>query len=167
MDKIIAFLIVVFNYILQTTVFKEFMIFGVNPNTALIIVVCFALIKDLKYTLVVAAATGLLQDVFYSNVIGLNIYTYMVIALIAYNFKHTLPLNKNFIAVIYVAISTFLYYLIQYVILYFHGVIGINIFKFIQETVVVETMINIIFAYVIYNIIALLYKKAPLSFTNK
>lgn len=167
MDKGIAFLIVVVNYILQTTVFKELMIFGVSPNTALIIVVCFALIKDLKYTIGVAFFAGLLQDMFYSNVLGINIYAYILIGLVAHQLKHTLPFNKNVTAVIYVLLSTVAYHVIHYVILYFHGVMGVSLLRFIRETVVIEGLINVIFTYVIYNIIALLYKKAPLSFTSK
>ena len=62
MRIIITTLIVVLNFILQTTLFPYLAIQGVFPNTALIIVTSYSLLRGSKEGALVGAGTGFLMD---------------------------------------------------------------------------------------------------------
>ena len=66
----ITALLVFLNFILQTTLFRFFAIRGVFPNTALIIVTSYALLRGSKEGALVGVFSGLLMDVFFSTTIG-------------------------------------------------------------------------------------------------
>ena len=70
MRIIITTLIVVLNFILQTTLFPYLAIQGVFPNTALIIVTSYSLLRGSKEGALVGAGTGFLMDVFFHTYIG-------------------------------------------------------------------------------------------------
>ena len=63
MRIIITTLIVVLNFILQTTLFPYLAIQGVFPNTTLIIVTSYSLLRGSKEGALVGAGTGFLMDV--------------------------------------------------------------------------------------------------------
>ncbi len=69
-------LIIIGNFILQSTVFSQISIFGVVPNTGLIIIVTIALLKGRRIGGVVGLLVGLLQDIIFSPVIGVNGFIY-------------------------------------------------------------------------------------------
>ena len=63
-------LIVFINFILQSTLFPHFAIQGVFPNTALIIVTSYALLRGSKEGALVGIGAGFLMDVFFNTYIG-------------------------------------------------------------------------------------------------
>ena len=82
MRIIITTLIVVLNFILQTTLFPYLAIQGVFPNTALIIVTSYSLLRGSKEGALVGAGTGFLMDVFFHTYIGFYTALYLLIGLI-------------------------------------------------------------------------------------
>ena len=58
---------VLLNFILQTTLFQYLTIQGIFPNTALVIVVSYALLRGSKEGCIVAVCTGLLFDIFFAT----------------------------------------------------------------------------------------------------
>ena len=68
----ILFIVIIVNFIIQFTLLQHFKIWGVIPNTALIIVVCFAILQGRKDGAIIGFFLGILQDVFVGNVIGAN-----------------------------------------------------------------------------------------------
>ena len=77
----ITALIIFVNFILQTTLFPLLAIRGIFPNTALIIVTSYALLRGSKEGAIVGGFTGLLMDIFFSKMIGLYTLLYLVIGL--------------------------------------------------------------------------------------
>ena len=67
MRVFITAVIILVNFILQTTLFPLLSIGGVFPNTALIIVTSYALLRGSKEGAVVGAATGLFKP--YTNIL--------------------------------------------------------------------------------------------------
>jgi rod shape-determining protein MreD len=59
------------NFILQTTWLKYISILGVVPMTAILIVVCYAILRGDVEGAVVGFSAGLLQDIFFMDYIGL------------------------------------------------------------------------------------------------
>lgn len=68
---IISFIILL-NFILQSTIFGQAQIFGVLPNTALIIVVLYAMLRDDVEGAIAGFGAGFLYDVFFGQILGVS-----------------------------------------------------------------------------------------------
>lgn len=67
---VITGIILFINLILQSTLFHLFKIRGIMPNTAIIIIVSYSLLRGSVAGAVVGFFAGLLQDMFFGNTIG-------------------------------------------------------------------------------------------------
>ena len=67
---VMAFILIV-NFILQSTLFNAIQIIGIAPNTAILIIVTYALLRGDMEGALVGFFTGLLQDILFGRVIGL------------------------------------------------------------------------------------------------
>jgi rod shape-determining protein MreD len=165
MDYLIGLLIAVINFGIQTTFMRDFTVLGVSPNTALVFVVCFALIKNKNFSYTMAIFIGLLQDLLYGRGIGINILIYVAIVYIVMKYKENLPVDLSIIAVIYVAISTFFYHISYAFAMFFQGV-KFNLILFLSEVGVIECALNVIWTLLLYRIIAKIYRENSLKFSR-
>lgn len=165
MDYLIGLLIALINFGIQTTFMRDFTVLGVSPNTALVFVVCFALIKNKKFSYTMAILMGLLQDVLYGRGIGISILIYIAIVYIINNYRENLPVDLSIIAVIYVAISTFFYHICYSLVMFFQGV-KFNLILILSEIGVVECMLNVIWTLILYRLVAKIYKESSLKFSR-
>jgi len=67
---IITAALLLINFILQTTLLPLVAIRNIVPHTALIIVISYALLRSSKEGAIVGLFSGLLQDVFFSTIMG-------------------------------------------------------------------------------------------------
>lgn len=72
MRIIIVSIILIVNLILQSTYFEYIQIFGIKPNTAIIIIVSFAMMRGSFEGAIIGFCSGLLQDILFSSSIGTN-----------------------------------------------------------------------------------------------
>lgn len=70
MRIIVTTVVVLINFILETTLFHHLAIQSIFPNTALIIVVSYALLRGSKEGCIVGICTGLLFDIFFGTAKG-------------------------------------------------------------------------------------------------
>lgn len=70
MRIIVTTFVVLINFILQTTLFHHLAIQSIFPNTALIIVVSYALLRGSKEGCIAGICTGLFFDIFYGTAMG-------------------------------------------------------------------------------------------------
>jgi rod shape-determining protein MreD len=71
-------IIILLNFILQSTLFTYIEIFQVAPNTALIIVVSYAMLRGDVEGALAGFLAGLLIDIFFGRVIGLFAFFYAI-----------------------------------------------------------------------------------------
>jgi len=71
--------ILLFNFIIQSTILPFLQIVGIQPDTLIVIVSCFGLLGGTGYGLFTGLAGGLLQDILYGGPVGLNALHYMII----------------------------------------------------------------------------------------
>ena len=109
MRIIITTLIVVLNFILQTTLFPYLAIQGVFPNTALIIVTSYSLLRGSKEGALVGAGTGFLMDVFFHTYIGFYTALYLLIGLIFGRSQRSFFRENYILPIIFCAIATIFY----------------------------------------------------------
>jgi len=63
--------IIIINFVLQTSILPHMAIFGVIPDTALILIVCYGILRGDVEGAIFGFCTGLVQDVFFGTAIGL------------------------------------------------------------------------------------------------
>jgi rod shape-determining protein MreD len=64
-------IVIFINFILQSTLFDYIKIGAIKPNTALIIIACYAILRGDVEGSIIGFFSGLLQDIFFGRIIGL------------------------------------------------------------------------------------------------
>ncbi|MDO4531429.1 MAG: rod shape-determining protein MreD [Bacillota bacterium] len=108
-------LIIVLNFILQTTLFRLLTIQGIFPNTALIIVTSYALLRGSKEGALAGCFTGLLMDIFFSSMIGFYTLLYLAMGLFFGRIQKNYYRENYLLPVIFCIASTLLYQTAIYV----------------------------------------------------
>lgn len=111
----ITALIVFVNFVLQSTLFPHFAIQGVFPNTALIIVTSYALLRGSKEGALVGVGAGFLMDVFFNTYIGFYTALYLVLGLLFGRSQRSFYRENYILPIIFCTTSTVLYQVILYV----------------------------------------------------
>lgn len=116
MRFIVTGLIMIADFILQTTVFDYIEIGGVKPNTFIIILVSFAILDGSLTGAIMGLIGGFAHDIFFSDIIGVNALIYMLLGY-SIGFAHEkvyrdsliVPVIITFISTIALGILTFIY----------------------------------------------------------
>ena len=111
----ITALIIFANFILQTTLFPLLAIRGIFPNTALIIVTSYALLRGSKEGAIVGGFTGLLMDIFFSKMIGFYTILYLAVGLLFGRSQKNFYRENYLLPIIFCAISTVLFQAVLYI----------------------------------------------------
>ncbi len=114
MRVITVILVFILNFILQSTVFLHASVFEVRPNTAIVLIVCFAFIRTDIEGAIIGFFAGLLYDMIFCNFIGFNALAYATIGFLCGKpFKDYFRENFLF-PVLLTAVSAFCYETILY-----------------------------------------------------
>ena len=114
MRILVTALIIFVNFILQTTLFPLLSVRGIFPNTALIIVTSYALLRGCKEGAIVGGFTGLLMDIFFNTMIGFYTLLYLAIGLLFGRSQKSFYRENYILPIIFCAISTVLYQAVLY-----------------------------------------------------
>jgi rod shape-determining protein MreD len=109
MRILIFSIIVVLNFIISATWLQHIAIWGIIPNTALIIVVCYAILRDDTEGAIIGFCAGLLYDIFFGQALGVSALLMMLLGFFAGKpFKDFF--KENYIApIVVVAVASLLY----------------------------------------------------------
>lgn len=155
MRKILAIIkipiIIILTFVFQIFVANSFEIFGVTPNLILVTVVIISMWNTLAVNLFVAGIMGIFTDLIFKFELGESIVSYLVIALfISYISGKYRKESKA--AIIYItAIATFIFTGFQFVYYIIDIAKIINLFVLIKQ-IIVEILLNIAIAYIVYKI---------------
>jgi rod shape-determining protein MreD len=110
--------LVLLNVILEATLFQFLRIEGIKPDFVIILVISYAILEGGAYSSAIGLASGLLIDILYGRVLGVNAFSYMITGYLLGQahenvFKDSIlpPALFNFVAVI---VYQHIYYLIMY-----------------------------------------------------
>ena len=115
MRILITTLIVFLNFILQTTLCPLLAVRGIFPDTALIIVTSYALLRGSKEGAIVGGFSGLLMDIFFSKMIGFYTLLYLAIGLLFGRSQKNFYRENYILPVIVCAVSTVLFQAVLYI----------------------------------------------------
>ena len=144
----LAFLIA---FILQSSILHNISLFGIAPNLILVLVIVCAFLFDELHGLVFGILFGLLQDLLFSDLIGISAVGYFIVALGVTEAKRYLY-RDNILSVIFISVAgTLSYNVIYWAISRLFG--GIHEFVFMLVRQPVSILYNLAFVFVLYWII--------------
>ncbi|MBQ3795596.1 MAG: rod shape-determining protein MreD [Butyrivibrio sp.] len=112
------FILVIFAFIMQTTVFRVLDFGGISPNLLMIVVASLGFIKGDKAGLLVGFFSGLLVDIFFGTYIGFFALIYMYLGFIVGLF-HAIFFSQNIaIPIVFITVADFLFGFICYVLMF-------------------------------------------------
>ncbi|CCQ98390.1 conserved membrane hypothetical protein [[Clostridium] ultunense Esp] len=149
MITLITLLIIIINFILQSTILHYFNIFDVVPNTSLVIIIVIALLRGKKTASIAGLIAGLLQDIIFSPVIGINGFIYFFVGYFVGMAENKLSKDNILIPFIMTLISTICYHLVYYLFMYFLS-FNIPFFAFFKNVVVIEMLYNSLISIILY-----------------
>lgn len=164
MNYVTAFLILLANFFLHSTILHKISILGVVPNTSLIIVVSFALLGGKKAGGIMGLITGLLQDVIFCDIIGINSLIYFLIGYFIGSINQNIFKENYMTSFVFTALSTFCFHIMYYILTYFLG-FSINFLVQLKRVILIEIVYNSILAIFIFKQISKLYM-TPTSMFN-
>ncbi len=151
MRVLVISLILLLNLVLQSTVFGYIEIIGVKPNSALLIIVTYAMLRGDLEGAIVGFFSGLLQDVLFGRVLGLYAMLGLLTGYICgkpfkdfYRENYMIPLILSGISCI---CYEFAFYFIFFL---FQG--NIDLFYYFSRVILPETVYTIVIAIPIYRI---------------
>lgn len=166
MSIIILIIAVLLNFLLQSTIFPYMAIFGVVPNTALLIVMCVSLLKGKYYGGFLGIIIGLLQDIVFSSVIGINSFIYFFAGYLIGLAENKLSRDNLFIPILFSIVGTIYYNFIYYTFMFFlsKNIPFLSVSKYIM---IIEILYNMVLAIPIYMIFSKVFVEPTIQFGKK
>ena len=152
MRILITGLIIFVNFILQTTLVPLLAIQGIFPNTALIIVTSYALLRGSKEGAIIGGCCGLLMDIFFNKMIGFYTLLYLAMGLLFGRSQKTFYRENYILPVIFCAVSTVLYQAVLYITGFVFRGEG-NLLFFLFSVLVPELVYTAVVTILIYRIL--------------
>lgn len=159
-------LIIVINFIVQSTILPSLPILGVVPNTAIIIIVLISLLKGTFVGSTVGLVMGLLQDVFFSTVIGVNGLIYFFIGYGVGINEEKLTKDNILIPIFLSILATIFYHLTYHMFMFFLGY-DFNFYIFFRKTVILEMLYNGLLSILFYKLFNKFFTVPSIRFGKK
>jgi len=145
-------LVIFVNFILQITLFQWIAVMGISPNTALVLVVCYALLRNDIEGAIVGFFAGLLSEVFFGSSMGIAAFLLMMIGFVCgkpfkdfYKESYVAPIIL--VAVMSLA-NEFLFYVFNFLL---QG--GTNFPRYLTQIIIPTTVYNMLFCIFIYRLV--------------
>lgn len=166
MNTFLIIVMVLVNFILQTTILPSFSIFGVVPNTALILIIIISLNKGKYYGGFVGMAIGIIQDIIFASTIGINAFIYFFIGFIIGALENTMARDNIVIPVICAFLGTIFYNVMYFLFLFFLSR-EVPFALFMKDVLLIEIVYNSLLTIIIYKIIGKIFVEPTLTFGKR
>lgn len=156
--KLMLAAMVLVTFLLQTTVFSNWTVASVAPNLLLILTVSFGFLRGKKEGLFLGFFCGLVIDLCYGDILGLNALIYMYLGYLN-GFVHKIYYDEDIkVPVLLVAVSDFLYsaavYAVQFLM---RG--RLDVFYYIEHIILPEMVYTVLITMVCYRLLYRINRK--------
>ncbi len=151
-------LLIIICFLLQTTVFKGLNFGGIVPNLLIILTASFGFMRGERTGLLYGFFCGLLIDIFFANVLGLNAMIYMYIGYTNGKFNRIFYPEEIKLPLALILVSDFAYGLLYYVTLFLmRGRFDLG--YYFMHVILPEVVYTILITLLLYPLILWLNKK--------
>jgi rod shape-determining protein MreD len=152
--KVTIAILIIFTFIIQTTIFQRLSIASVAPNLLLILTVSFGFMQGKKSGMWIGFFCGLCIDLLYSQTIGINALVYMFIGYLN-GFLYKVFYDEDIkVPVLLIGVSDLGYCLVTYA-LYFLMRVRLGFTSYLQHVIIPEVVYTVVISIIFYR---LLYK---------
>ncbi|MBO8434427.1 MAG: rod shape-determining protein MreD [Tyzzerella sp.] len=145
-------IILILNLILQSTIFQHIRIADIMPNTSIIIIISYAILRGSTEGAIVGCFSGLLTDIFFGNSIGFYGFLGMMTGYLCGRSFHNLYRENYILPIMISATAVFIYESIVYFTGFlFNG--NTNYIYFLVKLIVPEMVYTGIFSMIIYRLL--------------
>lgn len=145
-------IILMVNLVLQSTVFQAIQIRGIMPNTAVVIIVSYALLRGSVEGAITGFFSGLLQDIFFGTSLGFFTCLGMLTGYFSGKASQNFYRENYLIPLLLCTSATFLYECFVYSTSFlFRG--NLNFFYYFQSLILPETVYTAVISMIIYRIL--------------
>lgn len=146
------------SFLLQSTLFSQFNIGGIVPNLLIIVIASLGFLNGKRSGLIAGFFGGLLLDLFFGSVYGVNALIYMYVGYVNGYFKKILFPEDIKLPLVMIAGSDLAYNLVYYVFMFmFKG--KFQIFYYMFHVIIPEIVYTAVIACFLYPLIHTLFKK--------
>nr|WP_283244308.1 rod shape-determining protein MreD [Wansuia hejianensis] len=159
-------IIIIISLIIQSTILPYFSFLGYLPNITLVVVVSIALLKGRYYGGFFGLCIGLIQDILFSTVIGINGFIYFILGFIIGYIQNTINNENLFIPAIFTFVSTIFFNLLYYFFMYFLSR-RIDFSIALKHIFSIEILYNCILSVLIYKLLSKIFVVPSLRFGKR
>lgn len=156
-------LIGIISVIMQSSILPYFNIMGTTANLVLAVVLSIALLIRKPYGGIMGLIIGLLMDILFSPIIGVNALIYFLMGYVLENIEFHLSRDEIHVPIIIIIFSTVVYNFLYFVILYFASY-EISFMYFIMNKLLIEIVYNSLLIIPLYKIISSIYAAPAIRF---
>ena len=117
------------------------------PSLLFLFIICYSIVNGTKEALIIGVLTGILQDVYFANGIGINALTNMLMCLIAAYIGQMIFKHKSFVPIITCFSLSIFKGIMVFVLMYFIGQ------KIYLRTVFFSSVYNMFLAFFMYKFV--------------
>lgn len=166
MIVLILAIVILLNFFLQSSIFPYINVLGIVPNTALLIVISIALYKGRFYGGFVGFVIGIIQDIVFSPVVGVNAFIYFFAGYLVGLVENKLTKENILIPILFSILGTIYYNFSYYVFMFFLSQ-NIPFLSFAKDILVIETIYNGVLSIPIYKIFSKIFVVPKIRFGNR
>jgi len=145
------------NLIVQSALFPFIEVYGVRPDSLMVLVISFALLAGNPTSAVVGLCGGLLQDILFGQNIGFYAMQYMLAGYLVGLVCGKVFVGKVLIPVFFVGIAIIFRGLFTFLWIYFSGA-DISLYRTLLRVILPEMLYTVIVTPIIYYYMDKLYK---------
>lgn len=159
---IVSVLLVIICFLLQSTVFQWLAFGGIVPNLLIVLTASFGFMRGERTGLLMGLCCGLLVDIFFGSVLGLNAMIYMYIGYANGKFNRIFFPDDIKLPLFLILVSDLVYGFFYYVILFLmRG--RFHIGYYVVHIILPEAVYTILVTLLLYPLILWLNKKIEVS----
>ena len=156
--KITVFILILFSFILQSTVFRSLAFAGIVPNLMIIITAAFGFMRGENEGLIIGFFCGLLTDIFYGSILGYYAMILMYIGFLNGKFNRIFYPEDIKLPLGLIVISDLSYGMICYILLFllkgkFHFLF------YFKQIILPEVVYTIVVTCIMYPLILFINEK--------
>ncbi|ABR48449.1 hypothetical protein Amet_2292 [Alkaliphilus metalliredigens QYMF] len=157
MKILVISIIIILNVVLQSTIFQFFKIYNVVPNTALILVIAFAIHMGKQKGAVVGFFIGILQDILFSQIIGVNALVLMIVGYFVGSMNQKIMRDHLAVPFVLTVGATVFYEFISVLFLYLLRY-QVTILDLFSRVLIIEVAYNAIVSIFVYIYVSKIFK---------
>lgn len=159
---VIGFIILV-NFILESTLFQYTRVFGIKPDFTIILITSYAIMRGSAFGASIGLVSGLLQDIFYGNAIGVQGLSYMLTGYLIGQANDNVFKDSYIPSIVFNIGAVFIYQHIFFLITYFTKT-EISYTYALLKIIIPQSIYNAILGPIAYRLI---YRLDEKKFMNK